>query len=174
MRLWTRVMAIFDRTLELSAGMSGVIVIGMMLCISVDVVMRYFLNRPIMWTVEINEYALLWVAFLGAAWVLKRDRHVMVEVVVNQLKPRTQAMMGIITSVVGAIVCAIVAWYSGQATWSCWVRGVSYAMSVLHTPVAWVLVVIPVLSFLMFLQFLRRTSGYLEKWRALSHSREGT
>ena len=168
MKLRAKLGAFFDRALNLFAILTGTIILFMMFLVSTEVVMRYFLNRPIVWMVEINEYALLYATFLGTAWVLQREGHIRVELVVKQLRPRVQAMVGVITSFLGAIVCGGLVWYSAQSTWDHYVRGVFNPGHILETPTAFVLAVMPVGAFLLSIQFLRRTSGYLGRWRTLS------
>ena len=169
MQLWNKVAAFLDRTISIFAILAGAVIIFMMLSVSAEVVMRYFLNRPIVWMVEVNEYALLWATFLGTAWVLKKEQHIIVEVLVERLRPKARAMLGFITSIVGAIICAVLVWYSAQTTCDHWVRGVWNPASLLETPTAYVLAIIPIAGFLLVFQFLRRTSGYLERWRASSN-----
>lgn len=168
MELRSKLAAVLDRTLGVFAALAGIVILLMMLSVSTEVVMRYFLNRPIVWVVEINEYAILYAVFLGSAWVLSREQHVIVEVVVDQLKPRALAMAGIITSILGAFACAVLVWYSAQTTWDHWVRGVWNPASILEIPTAVVLAIIPAGSFLLLVQFLRRTTGYLRGWRGKS------
>ena len=40
------------------------------------------------WTVQFNEYSLLWMTFLGTAWVLSRRKHVAVDVLTSHLGPQ--------------------------------------------------------------------------------------
>lgn len=169
MKLWTKGAAVIDHILNLLAILSGVVIIFMMLSVSVDVVMRYALNRPIMGVLEINEYALLYATFLGTAWLLKRGGHVTVEMIVARLRPKAQAMAYVITSILGAIACGVLMWYSAQCTWDHLVRGVRNPGAVLQIPIAAVVAIIPIGSFLLFIQFLRRTSGYVQKWRTLAN-----
>ena len=169
MKLQMKLTAIFDRALGLFAIMAAAVIIFMMLSVCAEVVMRYFLNRPIIWVVEFNEYALLYATFLGTAWVLKREGHIRLELVVEQLRPRARAMVGIITSVLGTIFCGVLVWYSALSTCDHFLRGVWSSASMLEVPTAYVLVIIPVGSFLISIQFLRRTSGYLGRWRGASN-----
>ena len=57
---------------------------GMALWITYEVLMRYFLERPTFWAVDLSEYAMLWAAFLAAPWVLRCEGHVRVEVFVER------------------------------------------------------------------------------------------
>ena len=53
------------------ASAATLIFVAMMLVVCAEVLLRYGFNSPISWVVEISEYALLWITFLGAAWVLR-------------------------------------------------------------------------------------------------------
>jgi TRAP-type C4-dicarboxylate transport system permease small subunit len=88
------------------------ILVALVASVALEVVMRYFFNRPTRWVVEFSEYALLWVAFLGGAWVLREEAHVKVEMLVEILPPRTREITHIITSLVGMMTCALFCWVS--------------------------------------------------------------
>ena len=172
MKLLTRVTAIFDGTINLLADLASVLIILMMLGISTDVTMRYFFVRPIAWMVEVTEHSLLFVTFLGAAWVLKGEGHVKMDIMLNRLKPGTQALLNMITSILGAIICLFLVWYGAQVTWERFQLGY-YIFTVLSIPSAYIIVIIPVGSFLLFIQFLRRTYGFWRSWRASLGKEQG-
>ena len=44
------------------------------------------LSLPVpLWSVQFNEYSLLWITFLGAAWLLRRKRHVSLDILSRRL-----------------------------------------------------------------------------------------
>ena len=53
--------------------------------------------------------------FLAAPWILLRDGHVRVEILVDALGPRPQRIIGAVASVLGLAVCAVLAWRTGIA-----------------------------------------------------------
>ena len=63
------------------------ILVGLVVCVSMEVVMRYFAGSPTRWVNEFSEYALLWLAFLAAPWILREDAHVKVEMLTETLSP---------------------------------------------------------------------------------------
>ncbi|MFC2068054.1 TRAP transporter small permease [Chloroflexota bacterium] len=164
MKLIRKIGSFFDGTISLLGYLSGAVIIFIMLAIGYDVFMRYFLSRPQAWVLEVTEYCLLYMAFLGTSWVLAKEGHVKMDLVLERLKPRTQYMVNIITSIIGAIVFLIIAWYGAQVTWQNF-QGGYIIPSWLMPPKALILVVIPVCSFLFSMQFLRRSYGYLGRWR---------
>ena len=159
-----KVKSIFDRTNSLLAILASVLLAFIALSLCYDITMRYLLGRTLPWLFEVSEYSLLWITFLGAAWLLRREGHVKMDLILNRLKPRTQAIVNIITSIVSALVCLLITWYSAKVTWHFFQTG-SFLLSYLEAPKWPIMIIIPVGSFLLFIQFLRRTYGYLVRWR---------
>ena len=157
--------AIFDRTINLLAFLGGVIIIFTMIAVCSEVVRRYFLNRPIIWVSEITEISLLFIAFLGTAWVLKKEGHVKVDILLIHLSSRIQALFGIISSIIGVFICLLLVWYGAQVSWHNIQEGL-YEPTILELPKGPLLTIIPVGSFFLLIQFLRRACGYWGEWRA--------
>jgi len=92
---------------------AGVAIIAMMLITCADVVLRYF-RKPIPGTYEL-------VCFLGAAAVafamahtsVERG-HVAVSLIVRYLPRRIQGFIDTLTSILGLVFFALIAWYSVQ------------------------------------------------------------
>jgi TRAP-type C4-dicarboxylate transport system permease small subunit len=104
--------------------------------------------------------------------VLKRERHVSMDLITNRLGPRKKAMLGIITSVVGAIVCLIITFYSTLVTLDHFQRRIN-DMQVLEVPMGPMFAVITLGTFMLIIQFLRRGYGYLEQWRVSRREQAG-
>lgn len=158
---------IFDHFNKALFFFAGAIAIFVMLAINYEVFMRYFLNRPTLWTLEISEYSLVYITFLGAAWVLSKDGHVKIDLLFKALKPRSQIVLNIITSIMGAGLSILFTWYSVQVTWSSY-RNLIVSVTDLETPLFLVQLAIPIGCFLLFVQFLRNIVGILSKWKATS------
>ncbi len=158
---------IFDGIIDLLAAFAAVLVVLVTLGIASDVALRFFFNRPIFGLIGFAEYALLWITFLLAAWVLKRDKHVKMDMVLRRLKPTAQSLVNIITSGLSAIALLIFTWYAVAVTWESFKMGyVDYTN--LEPPLAPIQVIIPIGSFLLFIQLLRRMRGY---WKSLRRAR---
>lgn len=163
-KLVTKAAAIFDRTLDFFALLACVVLGFMVLSICAEVVMRYFLNRPLVWVMETSEFGLLYVTFLGAAWLLRKEGHIKMDLLINRLKPKDEALLNIVTYCLGAAVCLVLVWYGVDRAVYNYQTGY-YTPTQLETP-KWIIVaIIPVGSLLLFIQFLRSVLGNLQKWR---------
>ena len=156
---------IFDRILDSLAFLAGSTVIFLMLCVSLNVIMRYAFNRPIVGVEDITEHLLLFVTFLGTAWVLRKEGHVAIDFLVIRWSPRTQAFCKIITSLLGIVICTTLTLYGLKVTLA-YFQSKAYFSSVLQFPKAPIFVVIPIGSFLLLIQFVRRAARTIEEIRS--------
>ncbi|MDW7710245.1 MAG: TRAP transporter small permease [Deferrisomatales bacterium] len=131
--------------------------------VTTDVTLRYFFNRPITWLNETIETLMLYVTFLGGAWVARERGHVTVDILLARASARNQDRLRVISSLIACSVCAVLVVFGARVTWDFYVRGV-HSMTVLELPVAAKLVVIPAGALLMLSQFLRELAGH---WREL-------
>ena len=166
MKIEGKFFALFDRVIGCLAGISFALLLLIMISVGVSVILRYFFNYSILWLQEIIEAAILWICFLVAPWVLRRDRHVRMDLLTNQLNLRTQALVDAMTSILCAIMCLTLLWYGTKVTVYYFRKGL-YIPEVLNLPYAILTVIIPIGSLLLFIQFVRRTNEYLNKWRNL-------
>ena len=164
--------ATYDRVVSWMAALGAALIVVAMLIVTLEVVMRYFLNRPQIWVKESSEYILVWVIFLAAAWVLKEEGHVKVEIVTDRLNSRVQAILGIITSIIGAAVCILIVIYGAQVISEYVDEGV-HIPSMLEPLKAPLAIIIPIGSFLLFIQFLRRSYSCLKRLQGLPGESKG-
>ena len=164
MKLLNKGSSIFDRTIGVLAFFTGILLIIMILSVTFEIIMRYFLGQAPIWVIEISEYILLWITFLAAAWVLKQEGHVKMDFAVMRLSSRSQYLITSITSMIGVIVFFIIAWYGVRVTWEHYQIGYFIAKP-LRTPSSAVIWVIPLGSFLFSLQFLKRAYSHFRNWR---------
>jgi len=157
---------IFDHINKVLFWVSGSLLLVQTLSISLDVFMRYYLNRPMVWVDEVNEYLMVFITFLGTAWVLKTGGHIRVDTLLIRLKPRAQAMLNIVTFVLAAVFCLILAWYGIRVTWYNFEMGLYFGTR-LQPPVAPIYAPIPLGFFLLSIQFVRGAHGYWRGYKAL-------
>ena len=160
MKLVSKFAAGFDGVVVSLAVLAAAMCVLLMLGVSINVVLRYFFDKPLLGTETVCEFFLLWLTFLGTAWVLKRGKHVKIDIMVNRLNLKTQAVLNIILSIIGAVIFLFIMWYGAIACWDYIQRGVWLPMILRPLKgVAWSIV--PIGSFILAVQFLRNAYGHL-------------
>ena len=144
---------IYNGILNFCTVLGGILIILLMLIVTLEVCLRYFFNAPTIWASETAGYMQLYFAFLVAAWVLKRGAHVKMDLLLNRLSPRKAAIVNAVTSLIGAAVFVIIAYYSASHT--IYVFNTDYRTTTLmRVPQYAITLIIPVGSFLLFIEFL--------------------
>lgn len=160
----------FERLTAVLAAIAASLVLAMSLWITYDVLSRYFFDASSPWAFDLSEYALVWITFLGAPWVLLQDRHVRIELLVDVLPVRAQRMLGILVCVTAIVICAILTWRTGVAALQYFERG-QMMPRIWRIPRIWPYSIIPIGSALLTCAFAFRLGLYLKSCdpeRALS------
>ena len=100
----------FERFLRALAICGGVVLLGLMGLVAFDVVMRYVLRIPFLGAYEMTELALALVVFLGLPYCAITDGHVVVDAFDNALSRPAFRWLHIVVALVGAALCAVLAW----------------------------------------------------------------
>jgi len=158
---------VFDRINIIMVIISAVFLLGLTFIVGADITLRYLFLRPLGWVKEISEYILVVLGFLVAAWILKDDGHVKMDLVLTKVGPRAQTLMNIITSAISTIVVLVITWFSVRVIFQFYQTKL-LTPSVLEPP-KWILIVpIGVGSLLLAVQFIRRTFDFVRKWKTLN------
>ena len=165
MTLLKKVGVIFDGFVNFLAGLGILVIIFFMVTIGLHVVLRYFFHNPISWVVQTTEYGIYSLVFLGAAWILRKKRHASLDILTNRLRPRSRAVLNMITSGIGAIVCLIFFFFGTQLVLDHFQRGL-FEMKTWDVPTAPILALIPLGFLVLLIQFIRQGYGHLENWKA--------
>lgn len=164
MSLISRTERLFDRIIVWFAWMAGILMVFSLISVCIDVVLRYFFNRPTGWVLQISEYILLYIPFMAAAYVLREDSHIRIDILLNRLKPKAQNIIHLITSVLGFFVLLTLAYYGAYVTVDFYQRNVP-TLKYLKMPEFLVIMVIPVGCFLFALQFGRKALSIYREFR---------
>lgn len=150
---------IYNGMIVLLAWLAGLILAGMSLWTTYEVVARYVFLQPTIWAADLSEYGLLWATFLAAPWVLRKGGHVRVEVLIDMLGPRWQRRIGLTVSIIAAVACGILAWRSGLTAYGYFEKGQMIAR-IWQIPRFLPYLAIPVGSALLSTEFLLRAADY--------------
>lgn len=150
---------IFRGLQNAGAIVAGCMFVSMMILVCLDVVMRYLVKNPFGWVVEVCEYQLLYVTFLGAPWLLRHDGHVRVDVIYHFLWDRAKDRLQLATNILGGLACLALFVFGCISTWDALVRGTP-VINTLNVP-KWILLwVIPYGSLMLFIEFCRKIYEY--------------
>lgn len=155
---------IYDFIVTGLAVMAGILLVFMILSVSWEVITRYFLNNPTIWVIEISEYTLLYLTFLVGPWILRNDKHIRIEILLNRVDPKSQLILNMITSGIGTVICFIIFWWSALITWDNLMRKV-YVASLLEPSKGLLMAVIPVGSFFLTTEFMRKNFAGIKMWK---------
>src|SRR5262245_42016809 len=86
----------------------------MFLAFAIQIVFRYFFNLPTGWTTELTVVTWLWLVLWGAAFVVREDEEIRIDLVTSLVRPRARLAMAFVASL--ALLVLYVA--SLPATWS--------------------------------------------------------
>ena len=150
-----RIIGTFDKALDGMALIVGCILIFIMLSVCTDVVLRTFFKLPQVWVTEVVEVMLLYITFLGTAWLLREEGHVQVDIIVSRLSPRISSFLGIISSIIGIFIALVLAFFGTSVALDYFHRGV-YTPTTMEIPVCLIILIIPVGSIFLLIQFVRR------------------
>lgn len=62
-----------------------------------QIIFRYFLNSPLVWTEELSRYLLVWITFFGINYGLKRNKHIKMEFFFKMMPEFSQHIVVILT-----------------------------------------------------------------------------
>ena len=95
------------------AGSVGASIIAVMMVLTaVDVVLRYFFDRPVAGSFELTEYMMVIAISLTLAYCAIMKGHVRVEVIVSLLPQRVQAVIRSIVTILVLGIFSLITWQS--------------------------------------------------------------
>lgn len=150
----------YEFILGFFAFLACLTLIAMMLATVVKVAMRVFFNYGIHGIDQISGTMMVYITFLGAAWVLRKDGHVTVDILMTIVSVPIRRVMLIVSSILSAVVCLIMAYYGYQAVVRSIQRGIMVAAE-LEIPRAVNLAVIPLGCFLLGIEFILRAMRFI-------------
>jgi C4-dicarboxylate transporter DctQ subunit len=162
-----RMLRLFDRIIDLGGALAALLLIAVMVATSVKVIFRYGLGQSLIGVDQISGTLLLYIAFLGAAWVLRRDEHVTIDLLLSHVGPRIRRYLLVASSLIGAVVCLVLTAFGTMEVVTSLQRGIRIPAEI-EMPRAVNLVVIPIGFLCLGLQFLRRARNDLRKTEAPS------
>lgn len=108
------------------------ILLAMVLLMGVNVILRYLLGRPIKGSVELEEFMLVVLVFLGISYTALKKGHVRIDFLISRFPQKAQAAVNTITSLLSLALCSLIVWRS--AIWAQHNLSHNIRSVVLHMP----------------------------------------
>lgn len=97
---------------RLSSFIAGIVLFGMMMLTTVDVICRYFFNASILGVFEITEFMMVCVVFFSLSFAQKLKGHVAVNILVDRLGNKPRLFFDGFNFLVSMILLILIAWMS--------------------------------------------------------------
>lgn len=91
---------------------SGSLLLLLLLAL-IQIIARNFFETGFPLLEVIARHLVLFVIFFGAGLVTERSRHIKIDVLANVLPPHLRMMLRRPLAMMGALLCAVLAWYAG-------------------------------------------------------------
>lgn len=123
--------------------------------VTLDVVMRNVGLGTLAWVNEVSEYSLPAATLLVAPWLLHRNEHVRLDVVLVPVPRKFSRLLERCCDVIGIAICAVFVWYSIRLILDSSRIG-SMVVKTLAIPEWWQYALVPVCFSLLAVEFARR------------------
>ena len=144
---------LYARLLQGLAACAAVLLGASALAITVDVVGRNVGVGTLPWILEVSEYVLPLATFLVAPWLLRRNEHVRLDILL-----RAWPRLGHVTNVIGLAVSAVLVLYGVRTILNSADQGAMVFKSVVF-PEWWLYAPVPLCFGLLAVEFVRRLAG---------------
>ncbi len=92
-------------------GILVVLLTAMIGLAGTQILLRNLWDASIGWGDPLLRVTVMWIGLLGAMAATRDDNHITIDLASRLLKGRVAAVTGIITGLVSAVVCAVLAWH---------------------------------------------------------------
>ena len=148
-------MKAYGLIIQAFAWVAALILGVMALAVTFDVVARNLGFGNTGWVVELSEYALPVATLLVAPWLLYRNEHVRLDVLLTFLPKKISLWLERSADVLGILICAVFVWFGAKLILDSARLG-SMVVKTLSIPEWWQYALVPVSFLLLAIEFARR------------------
>lgn len=134
---------IWPKRISKAMGVVAAIVLGLMMLLTViDVIGRYFFNRPLKGTWELVGLLLVCGGTWGLAYCQMEKAHISITIVLDHFSHRVQSVMKIFASVIGLIGFGLISWQTyilGESYFLMTRGNVTDTLGLPYAPFLWML-----------------------------------
>lgn len=104
-----------ERTSKAASFLGGLATLVIAGATTTDVLLRYFLNRPLLGVDEIAGFLQVLVVFWGCAYTFQKGGHIRVDLVTSHLPGPVRAWLRVVTLLLGLGFLGVVCWVTTQS-----------------------------------------------------------
>jgi TRAP-type C4-dicarboxylate transport system permease small subunit len=149
---------IFDGVLDVCAWIACGMLAFQVVSVSLSVILRYFFNISFGWVTSINEWSLVYVAFLGAGWLQREGGHTSDDSIVSTMPKWVGTGASWLGWIIGIVACGLLVWHGSRVTWANYVSDKYDFFKLRDVPVWPIYAVVPFGSLLWLIQLVRPAS----------------
>jgi TRAP-type C4-dicarboxylate transport system permease small subunit len=131
---------------------------AMVIAVFLQVVFRFVLDQPLAWTEEVARYLLVWITFMGASYAMSQRAHIGVDVLVRLLPRAPQKTVHLLSVMISLVFFLVVV----QQGYLLMQKTMTQVSSVLHIPMGWVYLAIPLSGIILSVNLIAIT---IEDWK---------
>jgi TRAP-type C4-dicarboxylate transport system permease small subunit len=145
----------YGTLLKACAAAAALLLGATALAVTLDVVARNLGFGTLPWILEVSEYVLPLATFLVAPWLLHRNEHVRLDVVLHVARGRVGRLLEGTSNVLGLAICAVLVLYGVRTILNSAQQGAMVLKSVVF-PEWWLYAPVPLCFALLSVEFARR------------------
>lgn len=147
------VRAVFSRINLICAIIGAALLFGIATIVCMEVIGRALGASSQLWVIEASEYALIFITFLGAPYLLELNRHVVMDLLTSNLTGERKRISNLFNGAIGLIVCIILTIIGMQVVLNQFDLG-TREVTVMRPLSWWITSAMPLGTGLMAVQFL--------------------
>ena len=158
MRLSQKAGQIFDRLLDICAWIGCALLAFQVVSVSVEIICRYFFDISFSVITPLNEWSLVYLTFVGVAWLQREGGHTRDDSIVMLLPRWVNVAAQWLGFALALATCALLTWYGTLVTWDNYEKMTYDFFKLREVPIFVVYLIIPIGSLLWLIQLLRPQS----------------
>lgn len=143
----------FSRINLICAIIGAALLFGIAAIVCFEVAGRALGAPSRLWVIEVSEYALLFITFLGAPYLLEKNRHVVMDLLINGMSAPKRQVMQFVNALIGLLVCLVLIYVGLQVVLDQLELG-TREVTVMRPQSWWITAAMPLGTTLMAVQFL--------------------
>jgi len=147
------VRTVFSRINLICAIIGAALLFGIATIVCMEVIGRALGASSQLWVIEASEYALIFITFLGAPYLLELNRHVVMDLLTSDLTGERKRISNLFNGAIGLIVCIILTIIGMQVVLNQFDLG-TREVTVMRPLSWWITSAMPLGTGLMAVQFL--------------------